>query len=538
MRKLYFALSSILLLNTTAYSQTFSSGNMVVVRVGDGQNTLSNTGNTVFLDEYNAAGILLQSLQLPDSGAQKLVLNGLNATEGLITRSPDGRFLALAGYAPDVFPYPASITFTQATQVPRCVAIIDGFGNMDLTTRLTDFATGGSPLSAVTSDGNNIWVSGTTNSVRYAMKGDSTSVALYNIGKMGQVNIADGQLYATTSSTILGNKAGLGTIGSGLPVTGFPLPYNSLTGLPPVNGTKRFGFFFADINPAVPGSDVLYIADEESAALSKFSLVSGNWSYNGSFGTDSDDYRSVTGKTDGDTVILFATRKGGSTSAGGGELVVLKDTSGHNGNFLPEETLLATAAPGTAFRGVALTPEMTPLSIRLTGFNAVQKGHKVLLTWKVEKNQNISGFELQKSADGKTFIRAGIVRPTWKNELSFSFSDENPFSGNNFYRLKMIENSGNLSYSSVYMVSFSSPLRLTISPNPAKNNLVLNLDRSFSGGTVSLIYSNGKPIFEMETDTQERVFSLDISKLAPGTYFLEFKQGAEKTVKAFIKMND
>src|SRR5262249_30763021 len=62
----------------------------------------------------------------------------------------------------------------------------------------------------------------------------------------------------------------------------------------------------------------------------------------------------------GTTVTLFATRKGGSGAAGGGELVSLVDTSGYNGTFSGTPTLLATAATNTSFRGVAMAPVPTP----------------------------------------------------------------------------------------------------------------------------------------------------------------------------------
>ncbi|HPC61143.1 MAG TPA: hypothetical protein PKX23_10820, partial [Verrucomicrobiota bacterium] len=66
----------------------FTPGNLAVLRVGDGSQTLANTGNTVFIDEYSPMGTLVGSIQIPDSGPNALVLNGTATAEGFLARNP------------------------------------------------------------------------------------------------------------------------------------------------------------------------------------------------------------------------------------------------------------------------------------------------------------------------------------------------------------------------------------------------------------------------------------------------------------------
>jgi hypothetical protein len=40
----------------------FGIGNLAIVRLGDGTQTLGNTGNSVFIDEYSTIGSLVSSL--------------------------------------------------------------------------------------------------------------------------------------------------------------------------------------------------------------------------------------------------------------------------------------------------------------------------------------------------------------------------------------------------------------------------------------------------------------------------------------------
>jgi len=50
---------------TPAHAAGFTEGNVVVYRVGDGAAALTNAATPAFLDEYDAAGTLVQSIALP-----------------------------------------------------------------------------------------------------------------------------------------------------------------------------------------------------------------------------------------------------------------------------------------------------------------------------------------------------------------------------------------------------------------------------------------------------------------------------------------
>src|SRR5204863_7211926 len=160
-----------------------------------------------------------------------------------------------------------------------------------------------------------------------------------------QTNIFGGQLYTSTSS---GSTVRLGTVGTGMPTTSG----QTITNIPgfPTSGSP-YAYYFADLSAGVAGVDTLYVASDDAAALTKFSLVGGSWTSNGVIGVAGDAYRGVTGTVDTlGNVKLYAIRKGGTGAAGGGELVSLVDASGYNGAFAGSPTLLAIAGANTAFR--------------------------------------------------------------------------------------------------------------------------------------------------------------------------------------------
>jgi len=88
-----------------AAAAPLTPGNSVLYRTDTGTGSLVNTGNPVFLDEYTPAGVLVQSIPLPTAaspGVNQLIASGTSTSEGLITRSADGKFAILTGYAANI----------------------------------------------------------------------------------------------------------------------------------------------------------------------------------------------------------------------------------------------------------------------------------------------------------------------------------------------------------------------------------------------------------------------------------------------------
>ena len=344
-------------------------GDLLIYRVGDGSMSLSASGDPVFLDEYSPSGKLVQSFAAPTSpsGANHaLFASGTATSEGMLTLSPNGQYVAFTGYA-SLSSGTGGLASSSGTDVSRVVGIIDAHGNIDTSTALSDFADGNNPRSAVTTDGTNIWVSGAAGGVRYTTLGASTSTKVSTgISNTRQVNIFDGQLYATSSK---GSALGLNAIGTGLPTTSG----QTFSNLVPSTTADTFdSFYLADLNNS-PGPDTMYVCDE-SAGILKYSLFGGTWYSEGGVGQAADTYRGLTGEVQEDgSVTLFAVKNGGGGATGGGSLVTVTDDSGF-GNFMTGTPVdLADAAPDTAFRGVsfvptaATTPEPTTFALLAVG---------------------------------------------------------------------------------------------------------------------------------------------------------------------------
>ena len=338
---------------TLATPMPFTPGNLAIYRVGDGTAALTNNGSSIIIDEYTTAGVLVQSIGMPtvvDGTNQPLIAAGSQGSEGYLTRSVDGRYLLLTGYNTTLG---GSTGLAASTTVNRGIARVDQSGAVNSTVSVSNMS-GAQIRTVVSTDGNQIWYGG-ENGVRYLSSLAATPISLVGSVQIRQLNIFNGQLYASTSNNTSTNNSRLATVGANLPTSTVSAPV-ALPGIPVGDGTAVFapsGYFFADLNPGVAGLDTLYLADDSdtTGGVFKFSFDGTTWLPNGGIGVGSNNYRGITGSVSGNTVTLYSTR-------GGGNFVSIVDTSGYNA--APAATIssaLASAAAKQAFRGIVATPD-------------------------------------------------------------------------------------------------------------------------------------------------------------------------------------
>lgn len=335
-----------------ASAAPFTPGNLVVARVGDGSAALTAAATEVFLDEYTTSGTLVQTIALPTSisgNNRILTASGSATTELNMTRSADGHYLVLTGYsaAPGTTPLVTSPT----TDVARVIGLIAADGTVDTSTSTGDAFSGASIRAVATVDGTSFYSVGGNSGVRYQAFGTAMTTQLNTTPtNIRSINVANGDLYISSAST---PYYGLSQVGTGLP-TAVGQAATALPGFPGATpGSSPNGFYFADLSAAVPGVDVVYVADDRGTGggIQKWSLVSGSWVQNGTIaGTASSAVRGLNGSTSGTTVSLAAT----SSS----ELFFITDNTGYN--TAPVLTALpasiAAASTNTAFRGMAFAP--------------------------------------------------------------------------------------------------------------------------------------------------------------------------------------
>ena len=182
------------------------------------------------------------------------------------------------------------------------------------------------------------------------------------------------------------------------------------------------------------------------------------------------------------------------------------------------------------------------LPINFTNVKAYEKGNDIQVEWNLGNEANILKYEIEKSADGRTFAKAGTqaARVIANTNESYNWLDVTPNTGNNFYRIKAIERSGDYKYSQVVNVELGKGLSsISVYPNPVSGH-VMNLqfvNQPKGRYAVKLFNSLGQAVYQSEINHAGGSFTQGIEfskKVVSGIYQLHVRNGEHKVVQKVI----
>ncbi|MEO6637779.1 MAG: T9SS type A sorting domain-containing protein, partial [Ginsengibacter sp.] len=165
-----------------------------------------------------------------------------------------------------------------------------------------------------------------------------------------------------------------------------------------------------------------------------------------------------------------------------------------------------------------------------------------LLSWKTSSEIKSNYYEVQRSKDGKNFKKIGNVyaQGTTSSENSYSFNDNMPLAGTNFYRLSIVDLDGKMSYSKTVTVSVKVAHSLTISYaslslDTKSLKLSLNSDHSQSV-RAAITDASGRVFFNTSLALQAGTnsFTKNIPKFSKGIYFIKFSAGDDLITKSLL----
>lgn len=165
-----------------------------------------------------------------------------------------------------------------------------------------------------------------------------------------------------------------------------------------------------------------------------------------------------------------------------------------------------------------------------------------LLKWSSADNST-EKFVIEKSLGRDNFMEIGKINANNLFSLSneYSFTDNNLVKGTQFYRLKLVDKNGDVSFSQIEAITVNqSPLQIiTVSPNPAHNILSLLFNADNSGVMNCKIFSEEgrlQMIIPVTYINGRNQLTANIGSLAKGTYFLVMEKPGERlTQVTFVK---
>jgi hypothetical protein len=162
------------------------------------------------------------------------------------------------------------------------------------------------------------------------------------------------------------------------------------------------------------------------------------------------------------------------------------------------------------------------LPIKLLSFDAIPNYTKntVSLEWVTTSEINNDYFSLEKSVDAVNWKAFSQIAGGGNSNtvLNYSTIDVNPYAGGSYYRLKQTDFDGKTSYSGIRAVNFKRGIKLLIYPNPAKNNVTVEIE---GGEKMKVMIKNslGQEL-KIVPRIEKNHFVYDTSNLSNGIYFV------------------
>ena len=180
---------------------------------------------------------------------------------------------------------------------------------------------------------------------------------------------------------------------------------------------------------------------------------------------------------------------------------------------------------------------LKPLPITGLSLSAKKLNKISLLNWYTLSESNTSHFEVEKSTNGIGFAAIGNVKSKGNSNTqnNYTFTDEKPAEGLNYYRIKEVDIDGKFEYSQIVKLWFDKAKdALFIYPNPATSTINIKYESNMESAVINVYDAAGKWVKLYRLPTSNNL-SLNVSELAPGTYTIHISDGVDSQTGKFVK---
>jgi|GEM_PF-5281161 hypothetical protein len=173
------------------------------------------------------------------------------------------------------------------------------------------------------------------------------------------------------------------------------------------------------------------------------------------------------------------------------------------------------------------------LPIGLANFTANKQENNIALNWQLAQENNIDSFAVEHSMNGKNWEVINTITSTGNSSkaASYSYVDNAPVYGENYYCIKQINNDGTVEYSKVIPIDWdASTSSIDIYPNPATGFFITDLHQNVTTPVYyEVINTLGATVQQGYITTNKQ--TINIANLPKGIYFLKAAQQIVKFIK-------
>ncbi|MEO5889711.1 MAG: T9SS type A sorting domain-containing protein [Ferruginibacter sp.] len=192
-----------------------------------------------------------------------------------------------------------------------------------------------------------------------------------------------------------------------------------------------------------------------------------------------------------------------------------------------------------------ISPMGGPLPVTLTSFTAtLQQNSQVKVAWGTSMEFNCSRYDIERSTDGVIFHTVATKAGNGNSPKPSNYSVNDDISAVTapivYYRLKQIDIDGKSSTSKVASIKLKKSISdFTVSPNPFRNNVNINIEWDKNETTTVKVYNvTGSEVVSKNVKMikgYNYVAIDELSQVPAGNYIIQFNTANGKLIKQVVK---
>jgi poly(3-hydroxybutyrate) depolymerase len=189
---------------------------------------------------------------------------------------------------------------------------------------------------------------------------------------------------------------------------------------------------------------------------------------------------------------------------------------------------------------MGIIPFCGPLPVTLINFTGKASSDKVNLFWNTAAEYNVKKIIVERSNDGVNFNQFTEVLPKGSNNAgaSYTATDIYPFSGIGFYRLKIVDADGSISFSKILQIEMpNKEISITqLYPNPVQDHLKVQIQSDkFQPVQLKLYDITGKQLLSRAIHLNNGLNDTNISftDFSSAVYIIKYENAAGKNLGIF-----
>ena len=174
------------------------------------------------------------------------------------------------------------------------------------------------------------------------------------------------------------------------------------------------------------------------------------------------------------------------------------------------------------------------MPVEFSKFLATAIKNTSILSFATASETNNAFFTIERSADGTSFDAIGEIKGAGNSNttLSYDFTDERPFAGVNYYRIKQTDYDGQYSYSEIKSVRHKGISNVSITPRTTDGRL--DITTELEDYTIAIYNVAGQEVKKMTGMSLDQ--SISIESLHAGVYFVKINSRSESETVRIVKI--